>query len=55
MAMAGVVGDEVGDGRAGADDLGRVPVQAAKNKSLSWTLCCALYCKPTMHTVQHCL
>ena len=32
VAVAGVVGDEVGDGRAGADDLGRVPVQAAAHK-----------------------
>ena len=38
VAMAGVVGDEVGDGRAGADDLGRVPVRNVVCKVSAWTL-----------------
>ena len=47
MAVTGVVGDEVGDGRAGANNLGRVPAQKATHKSLPWplsaVLCAAAY------------
>lgn len=49
MAVARVVGDEVGDGRAGADDLGRVPAQAAAPKLVAWTLSCPVL-QPAVHT-----